>query len=71
MNEEEKSQLIFWLTLSVLLGAGARLLEALADLLRLVMQSRTWLIPSLAECRALSQISQGIWNPASSPAGFF
>jgi hypothetical protein len=37
MGEKVKSQLIIWLTLSVLLGALARLLEALADILRLLM----------------------------------
>jgi hypothetical protein len=37
MRKKEKSQLIFWLTLSLLLGALARLLEALADVLRLLV----------------------------------
>jgi hypothetical protein len=37
MREKEKSQLVVWLTLSVLLGAIARLLEALADLIRLLI----------------------------------
>ncbi|MDR3280855.1 MAG: hypothetical protein LBT23_10115 [Synergistaceae bacterium] len=36
MKAKRKSQLIIWLTLSILLGALARLLEALADLLRLL-----------------------------------
>jgi hypothetical protein len=37
MSKKEKSQLIIWLTLSLLLGALARLLEAVADLLRLLL----------------------------------
>jgi hypothetical protein len=36
MGEKVKSQLIIWLTLCVLLGALTRLLEALADILRLL-----------------------------------
>jgi hypothetical protein len=37
MGEKVKSQLIIWLTLSVLLGAITRLLETLADILRLLI----------------------------------
>ena len=37
MKEKAKSQLIKWLALTMLLGALARLLEALADILRLLM----------------------------------
>jgi hypothetical protein len=37
MRKKEKSQLIIWLTLSLLLGALSRLLEALTDLLRLLL----------------------------------
>jgi hypothetical protein len=37
MSVKRKSQLIIWLTLSLLLGALARLLEALTDLLRLLI----------------------------------
>jgi hypothetical protein len=37
MEENEKSQLIKWLTLALLLGAAARFLEAVADLLRLLL----------------------------------
>ena len=37
MGEKVKSQLIIWLTLSVLLEALTRLLEALADVLRLLV----------------------------------
>jgi hypothetical protein len=37
MGEKAKSQLIIWLALAALLGALTRLLEALADILRLLM----------------------------------
>ena len=37
MKEKVKSQLIKWLTLALLLGAGARFLEALAEILRILM----------------------------------
>jgi hypothetical protein len=36
MKAKRKSQLIIWLTLAMLFGAATRLLEALADLLRLL-----------------------------------
>ena len=38
MKEKAKSQLIKWLALALLLGAAARLLEALADNIRLLLQ---------------------------------
>jgi hypothetical protein len=37
MGKKEKSQLIIWLALALLLGAGTRLLEAMADLIRLLL----------------------------------
>jgi hypothetical protein len=37
MKGKEKSQLIKWLALSLLLGAAARFLEALTEFLRLFM----------------------------------
>jgi hypothetical protein len=37
MRGKVKSQLIIWLTLSVLLGVLTRLLETLADILRLLI----------------------------------
>ena len=38
IKEKAKSQLIKWLALTLLLGAAARLLEALADILRMFLQ---------------------------------
>jgi hypothetical protein len=37
MEEKEKSQLIKWLTLSLLLGAATRFLEALTEFIRLFL----------------------------------
>ena len=37
MKEKAKSQLVKWLALALLLGAAARLLEALADVIRLLI----------------------------------
>ena len=37
MRKKEKSQLMNWLALALLLGAAARLLEALAELIRLLI----------------------------------
>jgi hypothetical protein len=37
MKGKEKSQLIKWLALSLLLGAAARFLEALAEILRILL----------------------------------
>ena len=38
MKEKAKSQLIIWLALTLLLGTAARFLEAVADILRLLVQ---------------------------------
>ena len=38
MKEKAKSQLIKWLALALLLGAATRLLETVADIIRLLVQ---------------------------------